>query len=64
MSVTISGLAIGVVIFICESVGVEIGTEEITQFIATAGKFISAGMIYWGRFRKGDINPFGGKKKV
>lgn len=62
MSLTISGLFIGVIVLLTESVGVEIGTEELTATLATLGKVLAAGMIYWGRIRKGDLNPLGFRK--
>ena len=62
MSLTISGLFIGVIVLLAEAVGVQIGSEELTSTITTLGKIFAAGTIYWGRMRVGDLNWFGGRK--
>ena len=62
MSLTIEGLIVGAIVLICEAAGVEIGTEAVTGFILTGGKLLSAFMIWFGRFRKGDITFWGGRR--
>lgn len=62
MSLTITGLFIGVITLLAEGVGVQIGSEELTSTLAILGKLAAVGTIYWGRIRKGDLNWFGGRK--
>lgn len=61
MSVTISGL-IGMILSLgLKGAGVEIVSEDISTFIYVAAQVLSAIVIYFGRFRQGDINILGGK---
>ena len=62
MSLTIQGLFFGVIILIAQGVGVEVGSAELTATLATLGKLLAAGMIYWGRIRQGDVNWLGVKQ--
>lgn len=64
MSITIMGLTVGVIVSIIKGAGIEVGTDQITDFITTGGLLVSGVMVYWGRIRKGDLNFFGGRKKV
>lgn len=62
MSLTITGLIVAVIAMISKGAGVEIGTEQITEFLTTGGELVGVIMIYIGRVRKGDIKFWGGKK--
>ena len=61
-SLTVGGLAILALIFLGESVGIEIGSEEINTTLTTLGKACGIAVAWYGRFRQGDINIFGRKK--
>ena len=62
MSLTISSLFFGVIVLLAQGAGVQIGDEELTQVLATIGKLVAVGGIYWGRIRQGDVNWLGVKK--
>lgn len=62
MSLTISGLIVMVLAMISRGAGVDIGTEELTDFVNTGGQLIAVIMIYWGRMRRGDLTFWGGRK--
>ncbi len=62
MSLTYVGLAIIVISYITDSVGVPIMEGDIETTITTIMKIFGALVTFWGRFRQGDINLFGFKK--
>lgn len=62
MSLTITGLIVGVVVMIMKGANIEVAPEQITEFLNTAGLLVSGIMIYWGRIRKGDLKVWGGRK--
>jgi len=62
-SLTIRGLVIAVVAMICKGAGVDLGSEALMEFLTTGGEIVGVIMIYVGRIRKGDLNPFGGRKE-
>ena len=62
LSVTITGLVVGVIAWISRDAGVPIAEGNIESFVQTALALISVATVYYGRFRQGDINIFGAKK--
>jgi MFS-type transporter involved in bile tolerance (Atg22 family) len=59
MSVTISGLF---TMILTQILGDQVDQEQIANFINVGGLIISAVVIWWGRYRKGDITWYGVKK--
>ena len=62
MSITIIGLIVSVVGKLSDSVGITIGTEELTSFINVALQLGGVAIAWFGRWRQGDISVFGGKR--
>ena len=62
MSLTLSGLVIGVLAILAQNANVNIAPENIQTTVETIAQFAAVAMIYWGRIRKGDLNWFGGRK--
>ncbi len=64
MSLTLSSLFITALGFIFERAGIKVGNDEIGTFVNVALQVIGAVGIYWGRYRQGNVNWFGWKRKV
>jgi len=62
MSVTISGLISMAIAWFFREANVEVMPEQLQNFLEVVWLGISAILIWYGRWRKGDINFFGGRK--
>jgi len=62
MSATILSLVIGILAEVLPRIGIQVGSAELTTTVQTLMLLISGIGIYWGRYRQGDITPFGVKK--
>ena len=63
MSLTIASLFAFLIGRLLQSTGIVATDESISNFVAVAIQIIGAIGIYWGRFRRGDLNLFGGRIK-
>lgn len=63
MSITITGLAVFIVGRLLESSGLAPDNAAITNFVEVGFQIVGALMIWFGRYRQGDINIFGRKLK-
>ena len=59
MSLTLTGV---LTMVLTKLVGDVLPAEDIATFINVFGFLIGAGVAYWGRYRQGDITPWGTKK--
>jgi len=64
MSLTITGIIVALLSWVVKITGVEMGTEEITQFVNTFGELIGILLAWYGRWRQGDIGILGNRKKA
>jgi hypothetical protein len=62
MSLTIRGLVVYILATILSNAGFPHEFHDIEGYITTTLQVVAAIMIYWGRYRKGDINAFGMRK--
>ena len=62
MSVTIQGLIVAILGWLMTRSGVPFIEGDIETFVSVGASIIGALMVYWGRFRKGDISPLGFRK--
>ena len=62
MSLTINGLIVGVIAYLLKGADMPVVEGGVETFVQVAIALIGAGGVYWGRYRKGDINFFGGRK--
>jgi hypothetical protein len=63
MSLTIQGWIIGLLVFLANHFGLPFTEAELTTTVSVIVGLISFIMIYWGRYRKGDINVWGGRDR-
>lgn len=61
-SLTIVGLAVIILTFLFERVGLDIAQGDLATTINTLVKIIGFAITYYGRYRQGDINLVGRKK--
>ena len=62
-SLTITGLAVLILGFVLNKIGVPIAEGNLETTIATLIEVIGGIVVFWGRYRQGDINIFGGKAR-
>ena len=63
MSLTISSIAIIIVLKIFEWMGIKIGAEQLNDFVQTGGTIILGLIAWYGRWRAGDVKWFGARIK-
>ena len=62
MSVTISGIAVFLIGKFLGWTGFSVGNEQITTFVEVLVQIVGGIIVWWGRFRQGDIKWYGAKK--
>jgi hypothetical protein len=62
VSLTISGLVVLIIGIIFDKNGVPVVQENIENFVAVSAQIIGVAGVYYGRYRKGDINIAGVRK--
>ena len=64
MSITYIGVIVAILAKLLEMGGVKMGTEQLTEFVVNFGVIIGGFVALYGRFRKGDLKLWGGRKTV
>ena len=64
MSITYIGVIVAILAKLLEMGGVEMGTEQLTEFVVNFGVISGGFVALWGRWRKGDLTFFGTRKKI
>ncbi len=64
MSVTISGIFVAALIWFFRESDVTVAPENIQNFVETAGLLASALVVWFGRWRQGDIKWWGGRRRA
>ena len=62
MSLTFVGLATGIVAWLLKTADIPIANGVVENFVQVTLAIVAAVMVYWGRFRKGDLTVFGTRK--
>ena len=62
MSLTIGMIMVNILAAILPYLGIQIGTEELTTTVQTLILVVTGVGAWYGRFRVGDVNAFGGRK--
>lgn len=62
MSLTITGLIVGVLSYILKQVGIEADNAALEGWVTTTGMIGSALIIWFGRYRAGGITWYGARK--
>lgn len=62
MSITITGLIIELLTWLSVKFQINLPQAEIDGFVKTIVALVGFGLIWWGRYRKGDITPIGSRK--
>jgi len=64
MSITIAGLIIALLGSLANKLGFvfNVSDTELVRIVEVVGQFGGLALAYWGRYRKGDINPLGMRK--
>lgn len=62
MSQTYIGLIVTLLAVFLPKFGVQIGSDELTNVVSSIVTIIGGLWAFWGRYRVGDITPFGMKK--
>ena len=62
MSVTISGWIIVALTWLLPHLGVNIDANALSMTVATIAQIVGGVLIYWGRYRQGDITWYGATK--
>ena len=62
MSVTILSLVVFVLSGLLKGAGVDVDDGQLTESVLTLLQVLTAVGVYWGRFRKGDLKWYGGRK--
>lgn len=62
MSITITGFTITALTWLLPKIGVNIDATSLSTAITVIAQIIGGGLIYWGRYRQGDITWYGAKK--
>lgn len=64
MSITYVGVIVAILAKLMEMGGVNIGTEQLTEFVLNFGVILGGFVALYGRFRKGDLKFWGGRKEA
>jgi hypothetical protein len=59
MSLTITGVIVTVLVMLSSQLGLPFTEAELSTTVTVLFGLVGAGMSYWGRIRKGDIDWFG-----
>lgn len=62
MSLTISGWILMVLTWVLPRLGVNIDATALSTTIATAVQIFGGLLVYWGRYRQGNITWYGANK--
>lgn len=61
-SLTYTGILVIVFAKLVEMSGIQLATEQLTNFVETGGVLIGSVISLYGRFRKGDLQLWGTRK--
>ena len=62
MSLTLSALIVLVLTSLAKGVGVDLGDEQVANFVLTGGQLLGVIGVWFGRVRAGGITWWGGRK--
>jgi len=62
MSLTFTGFFIGALVYLANHLGLPFTEAELSTTVEVIGGFFSLALVYWGRFRQGDMSWFGTKE--
>ena len=62
-SLTITGLVVLILGFVFSKMGIPLAEGSLETTITTLVQIAGGVIVWWGRYRQGDISVFGGKLK-